>query len=81
MTANSNADRGDRSLGADATGAWNRYDAEALASIFAEDGEFTNVFGMTVRGRAAIAGLHAPLFRTIFTDSHLSVGETRVRLI
>jgi uncharacterized protein (TIGR02246 family) len=61
--------------------AWNRRDAHALAAIFAEDADFTNVFGMLAEGRAAIAALHAPLFKTIFKDSRLSVTETRVRLI
>ena len=61
--------------------AWNRQDAHALAEPFAEDADFTNVFGMAVRGRAAIEALHAPLFKTMFTDSHLTVLETRVRMI
>lgn len=61
--------------------AWNRHDARVLADLFAEDAEFTNVFGMIARGRAGIEALHAPLFTTIFKDSHLSVIETRVRLI
>ena len=61
--------------------AWNRHDAHALAEPFAEDADFTNVFGMAVRGRAAIEGLHAPLFKTMFTDSRLTVLETRVRMI
>jgi uncharacterized protein (TIGR02246 family) len=61
--------------------AWNRHDARALALVFAEDADFTNVFGMVANGRAAIEALHAPLFKTIFKDSHLSVTEVRVRLI
>jgi uncharacterized protein (TIGR02246 family) len=61
--------------------AWNRHDARALANLFAEDSEFTNVFGMVAQGRAGIEALHAPLFSTIFKDSHLSVTETRVRMI
>lgn len=60
---------------------WNRYDAQAFGALFAEDAEFTNVFGMTVRGRAGIEALHAPIFKTIFSDSTLTVMETRVRLI
>jgi uncharacterized protein (TIGR02246 family) len=61
--------------------AWNRRDSRALAEIFAEDADFTNVFGMMAKGRAAIEALHAPLFRTMFKDSQLTVTETRVRLI
>jgi uncharacterized protein (TIGR02246 family) len=61
--------------------AWNRYDAHALAEIFADDADFTNVFGMVATGRAAIEALHAPLFKTMFQESHLTITETRVRLI
>ena len=61
--------------------AWNRHDAHALAEPFAEDADFTNVFGMAVRGRAAIEALHAPLFKTMFMDSRFTVLETRARMI
>jgi|SRR5688572_6177252 uncharacterized protein (TIGR02246 family) len=60
---------------------WNRHDAQALAAVFAEDADFTNVFGMVAKGRAAIEALHAPLFKSIFKDSQLTVIETGVRLI
>lgn len=61
--------------------AWNRHDAHAFAAAFAEDAEFTNVFGMVQRGRAGIEAAHAPIFKTMFKDSRLTVTETRVRLI
>jgi uncharacterized protein (TIGR02246 family) len=61
--------------------AWNRHDARALAAAFADDADFTNVFGMVAKGRPAIEALHAPLFKTIFMDNTLTVTEIRVRLI
>jgi uncharacterized protein (TIGR02246 family) len=61
--------------------AWNRHDARAFAQAFAEDAEFTNVFGMVQKGRAGIEAAHAPIFKTMFKDSRLTVVETRVRLI
>lgn len=61
--------------------AWNRHDAHAFAEAFAEDADFTNVFGMVQKGRAGIEAGHAPVFKTMFKDSHLTVTETRVRLI
>ena len=61
--------------------AWNRHDAQAFAAAFAEDAEFTNVFGMVQQGRAGIEAAHEPIFKTMFKDSHLTVAETRVRLI
>ncbi|MEZ5831724.1 MAG: SgcJ/EcaC family oxidoreductase [Dongiaceae bacterium] len=61
--------------------AWNRHDAHAFAALFAEDAEFTNVFGMVQKGRAGIETAHVPIFKTMFKDSQLSVVETRLRLI
>lgn len=61
--------------------AWNCHDAQAFAAAFADDAEFTNVFGMVQKGRAGIEAAHAPIFKTMFKDSRLSVVETRVRLI
>jgi uncharacterized protein (TIGR02246 family) len=61
--------------------AWNRHDAQAFAQAFAEDADFTNVFGMVQKGRAGIAAAHAAVFKTMFQDSRLTVTETRVRLV
>ena len=61
--------------------AWNRHDPRAFAAAFAEDADFTNVFGMAVKGRGAIEDLHAPIFKTMFRDSRLNVSETRIRFI
>jgi uncharacterized protein (TIGR02246 family) len=61
--------------------AWNRHDARAFAEAFAEDADFTNVFGMMQKGRAGIEAGHAPVFKTMFKDSLLTATETRVRLI
>ena len=63
------------------TAAWNRRDVAAFGAAFAEDAEFTNVFGMRQSGRAEIEASHAPLFETIFKDTELTATETRVRLI
>lgn len=61
--------------------AWNRHDAAAFAAGFAADADFTNVFGMRARGRAAIEAFHAPIFRTMFKDSTLAIGEIGVRFV
>jgi uncharacterized protein (TIGR02246 family) len=81
MADDQTAKRAIEDIAAKLAEAWNRHDARALAAIFAEDADFTNVFGMVAKGRAAIEALHAPLFKTIFKDSRLSVTETGVRLI
>ncbi len=61
--------------------AWNRHDAAAFAAAFAEDVEFTNVFGLTFYGRAAIEASHAAIFRTLFKDSALIATDTSVRFV
>jgi uncharacterized protein (TIGR02246 family) len=68
-------------LVSDMIAAWNRHDAAAFAAAFAEDAEFTNVFGMVQRGRTGIEAAHAPIFKTMFKDSQLTATETRVRFI
>lgn len=62
-------------------GAWNRHDARAFAALFAEDAHFVNVFGMPANGRKAIEEFHAPIFATMFRESRLSLGETKVRFL
>ena len=81
MMTDKNAEQAIKGLAHALEAAWNRHDARALAEVFAEDADFTNVFGMVATGRVAIEALHAPLFKTMFKDSHLTVLETRVRMI
>jgi uncharacterized protein (TIGR02246 family) len=61
--------------------AWNRHDPHAFAAVFAADAEFTNVFGMQATGRGKIEQFHAPIFETMFKDSHLSADSVRSRLV
>ncbi|HVO15183.1 MAG TPA: SgcJ/EcaC family oxidoreductase [Alphaproteobacteria bacterium] len=61
--------------------AWNVHDARAFAACFAEDADFTNVFGMSARGRDAVEQFHAPIFETMFRDSRLSATDTRARFL
>jgi uncharacterized protein (TIGR02246 family) len=61
--------------------AWNRHDARAFVAVFAEDADFTNVFGMRAKGRAEIEAFHVPIFKTMFKDSRLEAIETRLRFL
>lgn len=81
MTTDRNAQQAIEDLVRALASAWNRHDPQAFAAAFAEDAEFTNVFGMVQKGRAGIEAAHAPIFKTMFKDSRLSVTETRIRLI
>jgi uncharacterized protein (TIGR02246 family) len=61
--------------------AWNTHDAEAWAASFRNDAQFTNVFGMTVGGRAEIERIHAHIFATAFRDSTAHFEAPDIRLL
>jgi uncharacterized protein (TIGR02246 family) len=50
--------------------AWNNHDVHAFAATFAEDADFTNVAGKHAHGRADVEAFHAPMFASIFKESH-----------
>jgi uncharacterized protein (TIGR02246 family) len=61
--------------------AWNRHDAHALAALFSEDADFTNVRGTHARGRTGVAGFLAPLFIGAFKESHITGRLRSVRFL
>jgi uncharacterized protein (TIGR02246 family) len=61
--------------------AWNRHDAKAFAAVFAEDADFTNWRGMGASGRSKIEEFHAPLFATIFKNSHQTMTDINIRFV
>lgn len=61
--------------------AWNRHDAHAFAMVFAEDADFTNVRGVGATGRSKIEEFHAPMFATIFRNSHQTYTDVKVRFV
>ena len=61
--------------------AWNRHDAHAFWTLFAEDADFTNWRGMGAKGRSKIEEFHAPIFATIFRNSHLGYTDSEIRFI
>jgi uncharacterized protein (TIGR02246 family) len=60
---------------------WNQHDAGAYASSFAEDAEFTTVFGNVNRGRKTIEEGHTYVFSKLFKNSFLTITETSIRFI
>ncbi|WP_372841037.1 SgcJ/EcaC family oxidoreductase [Phaeovulum sp.] len=58
---------------------WAARDAEALAALFAEDGDFISLTGGAAEGRAAIAELVAAEFAGAFARARLVTGRVRVR--
>jgi uncharacterized protein (TIGR02246 family) len=61
--------------------AWNHHDAKAFAAQFSEAADFTNVRGMGASGRANIEQFHAPVFATIFKNSHQKYTDIKIRFI
>jgi uncharacterized protein (TIGR02246 family) len=52
--------------------AWNGHDAHAVAELFSEDADFTNVRGTHVRRRTALETFLVPPFAGNFKESHLT---------
>ena len=62
-------------------GAWNKHDAHAFAMTFTEDADFTNVRGVHAHGRANVEAFHAPIFETVFMDSHQTAKIRSIRFL
>src|SRR5690349_1415839 len=60
---------------------WNRHDAKTYAQAFAEDGDFTTVFGQVKSGRKTIEEGHAMVFSTVFKNASIIITETKIRFI
>ena len=60
---------------------WNRHDAKAFAAVFGEDADFSNIRGEGASGRSKIEEFHAPMFATIFKNSHQSYTAIKTRII
>jgi uncharacterized protein (TIGR02246 family) len=60
---------------------WNSHEATVFSKVFEEDADFTNVMGVSKSGRPAIEALHAPLFKTIWAFSTLTITESKIRFI
>ena len=61
--------------------AWNRYDSESIASLFAEDANFIQIFGGQLDGRTAIEAAHRVIFDTIYRGSHASLTLWSIRFL
>ena len=72
------AEQGAQAITAALTDGWNAHDATAFASAFRVDAKFTNVFGIELSGRDAIAQGHAHIFAGMFRDSTLRLDSPKV---
>ena len=60
---------------------WNRGDAYALASVFAENGDLVAFDGTHLKGRRTIAEFHQPLLETRLRGTRLVGRVTSLRLL
>jgi uncharacterized protein (TIGR02246 family) len=70
-------------LGAAWEKAWNARDAEALASLLAEDADFVTVLGPNgwLKGRARFDSVHARMFPRYFSKSVWKTKDVQVRFL
>jgi uncharacterized protein (TIGR02246 family) len=61
--------------------AWNTYDSESIAALFAEDANFIQIFGGQWDGRTAIEAAHRVIFNTIYRGSHASLTLRNIRFV
>jgi uncharacterized protein (TIGR02246 family) len=61
--------------------ALNRRDAGALASLFAADAEFVNIFGNRMRGRDGIEAGHRQAFAGPLANARVELGAPEVRAL
>lgn len=61
--------------------AWNAHDADAWAAMFVHDASFTNVFGIEMIGRDAIANTHRHIMTTMFRASRAQMDVTSIRFV
>jgi uncharacterized protein (TIGR02246 family) len=66
---------------ADFLDAFNRHDAHAWAMPFGEDGDFTNVAGLTRHGRKEVEERFAGLFAGPLKSSHRTATVKHIRFI
>ncbi len=61
--------------------AFNRHDAKGWAAPFTEDGDFTNVTGLTRHGRKEVEERFAGLFSTTLKEAHRTCTVRHIRFI
>lgn len=60
---------------------FNHHDAQAWAAPFLEDGDFTNVSGLTRHGRKEVEERFKMLFAGVLKDAHRTVTVRHIRFI
>src|SRR5215210_573772 len=56
---------------------WNRHNANEFASLFIDDGEWTDVIGHYVKGKDKIEPMHIYQFESVLKDATLTITFIR----
>ena len=70
-----------RGIVADQATAWNRGNAEAIASRVAPDVSFTNLFGMVIYGKPAFVQRHTEILATFYKGTTKHHAIRRIRFV
>jgi uncharacterized protein (TIGR02246 family) len=70
-----------RSLVAEFRAAWNAHDAVRLATVFAENADYTSWRGNRAGGRVGVRAHHSAGFRANLKESILTVDGLKVRMV
>jgi len=70
-----------RQVVADFVDAFNHHDAHAWSSFLAEDGDFTNVTGLSLHGRKDVEARFTELFSTRLKAAHRTATVRHIRFI
>lgn len=77
----SDSDSAIRQVVDDFVGAFNNHDAHAWAAFFGEDGDFTNVSGLTLHGQKPVEERFKKLFEGALKDAHRTASVRHVRFV
>jgi uncharacterized protein (TIGR02246 family) len=61
--------------------AWNASNSKTFAALFAEDANFTHIYGGQVDGRPAIEASHRHIFDTIYKGSRATFQLQNIRFV
>jgi uncharacterized protein (TIGR02246 family) len=63
------------------TNSWNQHGGKDFASVYAENADFVNIYGVKFSGKDEIEARHIKILQTFLKDSKLEILDTSLREI